>query len=475
MRTYVRSVVAGLVLTVATGGATSASAGIELEKQTWLEWPRVCEGQPLEIASWRGEFAPLLSAPDLHSGRFGLELLGALTEEGSDNALVSPLGIGTVLAMVSQGAKESVRRSIGEVIQGGGDALQGGDGDAAPTGSSSSSDSGAGGQADNATASDDDAIPDTNSTMMLACQLFALRIAQSVDEGVVVNFANGVFANRNLELFPSYSAAIDSWFDARIERLDFADESAVTRINAWVSEATREAIPHLIDTLEPGDALVLANAVHFRGDWMDPFDPERTVPAPFHLRSGATAEVLTMHAEELSARYREDDDFQAIALPYGLGGFELVAVVPQREVDAPEAIRQLTSDPTWLGGHGFQRARGSLALPRLALEADVSLLPVLRSLGLESALNDKQAFAGIADPAPILSQVQHRTMLLLDEQGTMAAAATVAVMTSRSALDPTTFDMRVDRPFALAVRYRPTGAVLFVAWVESPPQGAAIR
>ena len=75
---------------------------------------------------------------------------------------------------------------------------------------------------------------------------------------------------------------------------------------------------------------------------------------------------------------------------------------------------------------------------------------------------------GIAAPAPMLSRVLHRTMLVLDEKGTEAAAATAAVMTTRAAVMLAPFDMRVDRPFALAVRYRPTGAVLFAAWVEDP-------
>ena len=64
------------------------------------------------------------------------------------------------------------------------------------------------------------------------------------------------------------------------------------------------------------------------------------------------------------------------------------------------------------------------------------------------------------------------TRLVLDEEGTEAAAATAAVMTTRSAvLDEDKFEMRVDRPFALAVRHRGTGALLFAAWVADPGGG----
>ena len=201
---------------------------------------------------------------------------------------------------------------------------------------------------------------------------------------------------------PRHSKAV---FGARAERLDFSDERSVDHINAWVAEATNGAIPELVSRLGSDDGLVLANAMRFEGEWAQRFDPERTVSAPFHLRTGAAPEVPTMHADDLPARYREDGDLQAVALPYGGGDFELVAVLPRAGVEAPEALRRLAADPSWLGGRGFHEARGTLALPRLDLDVETSLLPALRALGLGAALDDRQAFAGIAAPAPELSRV----------------------------------------------------------------------
>ena len=471
MRTSVRPFAAGLVLAITSGVGPPASAGYVLSPtvENALELPTVCEGQPREsvpLAPDGGAIA-LLSAADPVSGPFGVRLLAAVSEQDPGNALVSPLGIGAVLAMVSPGATEPVRRAIGEAIGSGGGGPEGGGSEPAAAGAGGSEQDG-----DGAGSEPGEGVPDVDPARMLACQLAALRNAEAVDEGVEVQYANGAFADRRLDLFPSFAAALGERFDARVERLDFADESAVARINAWVSEATRDAIPVLVSELEPDDVLVLANAVHFRGEWTNRFDPEHTVPAPFHLRSGTSVDVPTMHATDLPARYREDDSFQAIALPYGNGGFELVAVLPRAGVEPGEALRQLATDPTWLGGRGFRRSRGSLALPRLNLETEASLLPALRALGLEPAIDDAQAFAGIAAPAPMLSRVLHRTMLVLDERGTEAAAATAAVMTTRAAVvEPEPFEMRVDRPFALAVRYRPTGAVLFAAWVENPASG----
>ena len=419
-----RCAAAALAAFVATGGGTATAA---------LP-PPACE-----------------PAAEVSTGAFGAGLLDAASEGGTRNALVSPLGIGAVLEMLAPGAKAPVRSALRALFEPAGSGADASGSDAAGT---------------------HGGAPDGGGAGALTCQLAWVRYDASGD-AVAVQAANGAFADRRLDLFPAFSETLRYRFDARVERLDFTDAGAVERINAWVAEATEGAVPELVARLDPDDVLVLANAMRFEGEWAQRFDPERTVPAPFHLRTGAAPEVPTMHADDLPARYREDGDFQAAALPYGGGRFEFVAVLPRAGLDAPEALRRLAADPSWLGGREFHNARGVLALPRLSLETEASLLPALRALGLGAALDDPQAFAGVAAPAPRLSRVLHRTMLVLDERGTEAAAATAAVMTMRATAfeEERSFEMRVDRPFALAVRHRGTGAVLFAAWVDDPGAG----
>ena len=386
-------------------------------------------------------------AVEVSTGAFGAGLLAAASEGGARNALVSPLGVGAVLEMLAPGAKRAARGALRALFEAPGGGSDAGGAEGAPGGD------GADGGG-------------------LSCQL-AWALYDALGDAVEVQAASATFADRRLDLFPAYVGTLRAAFEARVERLDFAGGGAVDRINAWVEEATGGAIPELVARLDPDDVLVLANAMLFHGEWAQPFDPDRTVPAPFHPRSGAAPEVPTMRADDLPARYRGDEGLQAVALPYGGGRFEFVAVLPRAGLEAAEALRRLAADPSWLGGRGFRRARGALALPRLSLNEEASLLPALRALGLGAALEDPQAFAGVAAPAPTLSRVLHRTRLVLDERGTEAAAA-AAVMATRAAVveEEARFEMRVDRPFALAVRHRGTGAVLFAAWVDDPGAGA---
>ena len=373
-------------------------------------------------------------AEELSAECFGVQLLAAVSGEGQSNALISPMGVGTVLDMAAQGATASVRTAIREMLGAGSTVLESGD-------------------------------RDPQSAYGLA----AVLAAADQDAGVELHAVNAAFANRHLDIYPSFSATLGARYDAPMQRLDFADSGAVETINAWAAQATGGAVPRLLASLEPDDALVLANALHFDGEWAQPFDPAQTAPLPFHLASGDAVDVPTMQADDLPARYREDASFQAVLLPYGNGAFALAVVLPGSEMAPADTMHELAADPSWLGGAGFLPARGSLALPRVTLESEAYLLPVLRELGLAPALEDEHAFAGIAAPAPMLSRVAQSTRLVLDEEGTEAAAATAAVMTTRSGvLDEDRFDMRVDRPFALALRHRGTGALLFTAWVANP-------
>lgn len=404
------------------------------------------------------------SHADTSFGRFGVELLDAVSGEGRTNALVSPFGVGTVLAMLAQGATEPVRRSISEML---GDAT--GDPAGEPAATGSSGDSAAAGSGDSTEQPATEYRAGDGSVNTLACRIVAVRGAAGEDEGVELRIANAVFADHRLDLFPSFSAVLGDRFGARVERTDFAASDAVGRINEWVARKTEQAIRTLVSHLQPDDALVLANAVHFRGTWKQQFDPARTAPLPFHLQPGTAVDVPTMQADNLRARYREDADYQAVVLPYGGGDFVAVVVLAREGVTPADALRGLATDRSWLGGSGFRRTRGYLALPRVTLHGEASLLPVLRDFGLAPALDAAGAFAGIAAPAPALSRVAHRTMLVLDERGTEAAAATAAVMTTRAAIpEEDGFEMVVDRPFVLAVRHRATGTFLFTAWVADP-------
>ena len=363
------------------------------------------------------------SQANIASLRFAVEILTAASKGGAEGAIVGPLGVEAILAMASYGATAPLRGAVRRLFA------------------------------------------DATGTWKPECRLAAVLIAARTDDGVDLHIANGAFPSRELDVFPAFRAALEDRFGAKVVRLDFSEAQATDTINARVKKKTNGMIPRLLATLGADTVLVLVNALHFSGQWAVAFDPARTMPRPFHLGSGEVVERATMRIEHFRARYRQDEDLEAVELPYGDGGFALTVVLPRLGVAPADALDKIESDPSWFGHAGFGEAVGTLYLPRIDLAYKNNVLPLLKRLGLAEALAEPVVFSGIAAPAPRLSHVVHGARLTLDEEGTEAGAATAAVFTkSMKAF----FEMQVDRPFALAVRKRDSGELLFVAWVDDP-------
>jgi serpin B len=60
----------------------------------------------------------------------------------------------------------------------------------------------------------------------------------------------------------------------------------------------------------------------------------------------------------------------------------------------------------------------------------------------------------------------HKAYVLVNEEGTEAAAVTLFLMAPTSAMPPE--ELRIDRPFIFIIRDVPTGTILFVGQVLNP-------
>ena len=109
-------------------------------------------------------------------------------------------------------------------------------------------------------------------------------------------------------------------------------------------------------------------------------------------------------------------------------------------------------------------------MPKLQLRTQTSLDGPLEALGMTDAFSSSADFSGITKRVPLrISVVEHAADLKIDEQGTVAAAATGIVgptAIARPPGPPVTVDL--DRPYLLLLRDDAGGAILFVARVADP-------
>ncbi len=113
----------------------------------------------------------------------------------------------------------------------------------------------------------------------------------------------------------------------------------------------------------------------------------------------------------------------------------------------------------------------ALTIPRFKVSYGIkSLKSELQSLGITEAFNNngKRMFDEMtSDPLVYLDEVYHKAVMEVNEEGTVAAASTAAVMMTRSIPRPPP-ELVFDRPFIMLVVHLETGLPLFMSKVDDP-------
>ena len=290
-----------------------------------------------------------------------------------------------------------------------------------------------------------------------------------------LHVANGLWGQEGLGFEERFLRTLRSNFEAEIRRVDFQDPSAArATINRWVEEQTRERIKDLIpDGLPSADSLlVLANAIHFKGPWADPFRERATKERTFHGPDGKEIRASFLHRTG-SYAYADLGDVRVVEIPYRGGEMAMTVLLPKAKdgLEALEAKLDGAALETWLGK--LRGERVALSLPKFAFTTPVDLTEVLKGMGMKTAFDPQDAdFRGMTTEKPLcIGVVLHKAFVAVDEKGTEAAAATAVMMKLGGAPshgEPVEFT--ADHPFLFLIRHRPTGAILFQGRLEDPSQ-----
>jgi len=296
-----------------------------------------------------------------------------------------------------------------------------------------------------------------------------IQLLGGLDSSVDFTLANAVWHHRDWTLRPTFREVVESAFGAEVTAADFRAPDTPRRIDDWVRHATRDRIDGIAPHPIPEDAVAyLLNAIHFKGDWTEQFDPARTRDAPFHLEDGTTRPIrLMMREGKVGVGYWQGH--QVADLPYGGKAWSMTLVLP-----APGTrLRDLVASLDAAGWHALldtlQPREGiQVGLPRFGLKWEGALNEPLIRLGMESAFNPSRAdFSRLfqEEERLYITAVRQKTFLRVDEEGTEAAAVT-SVEVGVTSLPPSFI---ADRPFLLAIRERHSGTLLFLGAIAEPP------
>ncbi len=264
-------------------------------------------------------------------------------------------------------------------------------------------------------------------------------------------------------------------YGAGLRHVDFIKETEAARktINDWVEKQTRNKIKKLIapGVLNEETRMVLTNAVYFKSQWAHQFGKEATKDGTFHITGDKSVETAMMHQQERFG-YMENDDFQALEMPYKARDLSMIVLLPRKVDGLDELEKKLSGEnlKKWLGKMRPREVK--VAFPKFEFTSKFTLAEKLAEMGMNEAFSAQKAdFSGMATVEQLfLSAVIHKAFVAVDEEGTEAAAATAVVMTATAmpVKPPKPKIFKADHPFIFLIRHNATGSILFAGRVTNP-------
>ncbi len=296
------------------------------------------------------------------------------------------------------------------------------------------------------------------------------------ERGYALRVANRIWVEKSYPLFPSYTELLSRFYGAGAVSLDFIEKADAARevINQWVEAQTENKIRNLlgkgaVDTLTRA---ILTNAIYFKGDWKEKFDVRRTKKEPFYLGDGKEVQVSMMHRTD-KILYAEKGDVQAIGLPYRGDDLSMWVFLPKKRNELPR-LEKSFDERTY--ENFFRKATSRkvvLSLPKFEMTNTFQLSKTLRALGMKEAFGNSADFSGMTGTRELkISDVIHQAFVVVNEEGTEAAAATAVQFMSkgRPAAPESTIVFRADHPFLFVIYHNRTASILFMGRLSNPTE-----
>ena len=292
------------------------------------------------------------------------------------------------------------------------------------------------------------------------------------NEDFTLEAANKLYAQSGFDLLESYQEMAKSHYKAPVESLNFAEAEASRKvINDFVEEHTQQKIKDLIPSgvLDALTRLVLVNAVYFKGNWADQFNPKHTTKEKFTVSPTESVEVDMMHkTAEFNATYAKDL-FDATILEVPFKGDRLsMYFILSKKPEEFAAMEEKFPSFDFVNLNLSQKVKFDVHIPKFKLETSHNLNAPLQALGMTDMFDSNSAdFSGISGKQDLfVSDVLQKAFIEVNEEGSEAAAATGAIMMTRMmVMNPR---LLCNRPFLFVIKDKLTGMVLFNGRVVNP-------
>ncbi|XP_064482064.1 leukocyte elastase inhibitor-like [Ornithodoros turicata] len=285
-----------------------------------------------------------------------------------------------------------------------------------------------------------------------------------------VNFhiANAFLVQKEFPVLEEYKEYLTA-FGVLYKEVIFAASEA-TQINEWFANQTRGFITNVTPEIHMNTVMAVINAVYFKGDWQKPFVVGQTKKGYFrNLPPPQVLVDMMTQVNTFRVSSSKELDAELLELPYESPEFSMVVILPNAPNGYASLLDKLDAVMLQRAIDDLDRAaptQVNVTLPRFRMVSQVSLVDMLRGLGIQSIFEiDKANLTGISDVSGlIVSDIMHKAVIEVDEKGSESAGTGALGITFRAGIH--TFV--VDHPFLFFVRYKPADdLILFMGVISS--------
>lgn len=289
---------------------------------------------------------------------------------------------------------------------------------------------------------------------------------------------NTMFVDRNSLLKKDFQDSAKANYEMNVVGVDFSDSVVVANVlNRVITNFTNGLIKQIVEPDYFQDSnMVLASAVYFMGQWSVPFNASATRRAPFTDSEGQIIGEVNMMYKRFPYPLTNFRQLQAraIELPYGDGNrMSMFVLLPNPGVSVDTMFKNMQNlnletffEEMRMSKEEYPDDEVDCFLPRFVAKSEIDLVEVLKgSFGIIDLFDPRSARLGLIANTPVyVSKMFHRAQIEVTEEGTIAAAVTVAQFKSRSGI----ITFKADRPFVYLIVEKVTNTIVMCGLYKQP-------
>ena len=298
----------------------------------------------------------------------------------------------------------------------------------------------------------------------------------SSPEDIKLMVANKVFSDDDFQLSGKYRDVLQRVYHSAIETVDFSQPKAAgDTINTFVDRITQGLIKETVspEDIDPLTRLVLINALYFKADWKVQFNETLTKPMDFQNLPEKYPFGMNMKSDLKWTNLASSSGFDAevLELPYKNTNYRMLLILPHTNLQDLD-MNQLDFDQLNSRLQSTRARPVQLTLPRFKMDHEVKQMKdILKALGVVDMFDSQLAnFKKMTSEDIFVSDVIHKAVIEVNEQGSEAAAVTAVVFVLRSGgrRPQQPHVMNFDKPFLFVIQEAVHQIPLFFGRVTKP-------